>query len=330
MTETYKIAACSNQIRWRTVGTWMRSRNHSSTYESCARALNVRRVKRKTLIFAMAVIVAGCGSPGPAAPAAPPPTSPPAGVSVSLAQYRSDEAVHALQVAVRNTGETPVYFADIQLVTPSFKTLPPARADAVIRKTERTDLPLVYGAANCSPEGLPPVRPATVVAHVRTGSEQPRKVVFTVPHPDPLLTRLLRDECAAHLVTQRADIAFGTEWTEAGPESDLVIRGSLVLTRRGPGVVTVNDMGGTTHYIVTPRTRPLGTLRAGESRLEAPIELSPGICSGHGFAEAKKAFLFPVRASVDGGEERVVIVTPPKPLQDRFLRYAQRACHLGG
>ncbi|MFB4264175.1 hypothetical protein [Nonomuraea sp. GTA35] len=237
--------------------------------------------------------------------------------------------MHALQVAVRNTSETPVYFADVQLVTPSFKTLPPQQADAVIRKTERTDLPITYGAANCLPQGLPEVQPATVVAHVRTGSEQPRKVVFAVPHPDPLLARLLRDECSEFLVKQRASIEFGPTWTESGPKSDRVMRGSLVVTRRGQGAVTLADVGGTTHYIVTPGSKPLGTLAAGEQRLEVPLELTPARCDGHAFAEAKKAFLFPVRASVDGGEERVVIVTPPKPLQDRFLAYARRACDLG-
>lgn len=158
----------------------MRSRNHSSTYESCAPALNVRQVKRKTPLLLLVAFATGCGS---TEPPSPPPAGPPPGVSVSLAQYRSDEPVHVLQVAVRNTSETPVYFADVQLVTPSFKTLPPQQADAVIRKTERTDLPIMYGAANCRPEGLPQVQPATVVAHLRTGSEQVRKVVFEVPHP---------------------------------------------------------------------------------------------------------------------------------------------------
>lgn len=304
----------------------MRSRNHSSTYESCAPALNVRQVKRKTPLLLIVALATGCGS---TEPHSPPPAGPPPGVSVTLAQYRSDEPVHALQVAVRNTSETPVYFADVQLVTPSFKTLPPQQADAVIRKTRRTDLPITYGAANCRPQGLPEVQPATVVAHVRTGSEQLRKVVFDVPHPDPLLARLLRDECSEFLIKQRASIEFGPEWTESGPKSERVMRGSLVVTRRGQGAVTLADVGGTTHYIATPARRPMGTLAAGEQRLEVPLELTPGRCDPHAFAEAKKAFLFPVRVSVDGGEERVLIVTPPKPLQDRLITYAQRTCGLG-
>ncbi len=290
---------------------------------------NVPEVKRfrvpLALSAAVAVALAGCGAADKGAePAAPPPD----GVSVSLAQWRSDEPVHALQIAVRNTTTTPVYFADVQLVTASFKTLPPQSADATIRRTERTDLPITYGEANCSPSGLPQAQPATVVARVRTGDGPLRKVVFPVPHPDPLLSRLLRDECSAFLVKQAATLSFGPDWKQDGE----VMRGSLVLTRRGTGAVSVASVEGTTHYMVTPgvKRRPLVTLEAGEQRAEAPIALSPGRCDPHAFAEAKKAFLFPVRASVDGGEERVVIVEPPKPLQERLIDYALRICGLGG
>ncbi|WP_345401520.1 hypothetical protein [Nonomuraea salmonea] len=139
-------------------------------------------MKRITPALVTALLAAGCTS---AAPASPRPAAPPPGVTVSLAQYRSDEPVHVLQVAVRNIHETPVYFADVQLVTASFKTLPPQRADATIRKTARTDLPLTYGPANCLPTGLPEVAPATVIARVSTGDRPPRAVAFPVPHPDP-------------------------------------------------------------------------------------------------------------------------------------------------
>lgn len=272
-------------------------------------------------------LLAGCGgsSPTGAAPAA----GPPPGVSVSLAQWRSDEPLHAMQVAVRNTTATPIYFADVQLVTPSFATLPPQKADITIKKTDRTDIPLRYGRAVCLPRGLPGVRPATVVAHVRTGGDPTlRKVAFPVPHPDPLLARLLRDECSEHLVRQAADITFGPTWTRDGT----VMRTTLTLTRRGGGTVAVHAIGGTTHYIATPATgpgtTPLLRLGAADRTAHVPVEITPGRCDPHAFAEAKKAFLFPVRASVDGGEERVVIVTPPQPVQDRLIRYALDVCGL--
>jgi hypothetical protein len=282
-------------------------------------------VKRITPVLVPAVLLAGCaGSPPPAKPSA----EPPAGVSVTLEQWRSDEPVHALEVAVRNTSDVPVYFADVQLVTPSFKTLPAEKTDATIKHTDRTDLRITYGPANCSPAGLPEVQPATVVAHVRTGSEPLRRVVFQVPHPSPLLTRLLRDECSEFLVRQAADIQFGPEWKQVGK----AMRGTLTLTRRGAGAVAIDEIGWTTHYVATPdsKKRPLAVLEAAAQRLEVPFALTPGRCDPHAFAEAKKAFQFPVRASVDGGPERVVIVVPPKPLQDRLIQYALRVCGLGG
>jgi hypothetical protein len=281
-------------------------------------------VKRITPVLATVLLAAGCGTTEPAssAPAAPPP-----GVTVSLAQYRSDEAAHRLLVAVRNIYETRVYFADVQLVSASFKTLPPQRADAVIGKTERTDLPLPYGPANCLPKGLPEVAPAKIVARISVGDEPPRTVAFPVPHPDPLLARVLRDECSEYLVKQAVNIEFGPEWKETGSGADAVMRGDLIVTRRGPGAVRLVSMGGTTHYIVG-HDEPLGVLDPGTQQIRAPIRLSPGRCDAHAFAEAKKAFLFPVRVTLDGGEERVVIVSPPKPLQDRLILYAARTCGL--
>ncbi|TDB98594.1 hypothetical protein E1267_38540 [Nonomuraea longispora] len=277
-------------------------------------------MKRVTTLLAVVALVAGCGSSEP-----PAPSGPPDGVSVTLGQWRSDEPAHRLQVAVRNTRGTPVYFADVQLVTPSFRTVPASRADAAIGRTGRTDLPIPYGAANCSPGGLPEVRPATVVAHLRVGSEPLREVAFDLPHPDPLLARLLRDECSEFLIQQAVSIAFGHEWTESGK----IMRGALIVTRRGAGAVRLAAMGGTTHYNVAYDGRSPGLLPAAEERLEIPVELTPARCDGHAFGEAKKAFQFPVRASIDGGEERVIVVAPPKPLQDRLIGYASRACGFG-
>jgi hypothetical protein len=286
--------------------------------------LNVHVVKRIAALLVMATLLTACG--GSKAPAAPPPTPPP-GVSVALAQWRSDEPVHAIEIAVTNTSQTPVYFSDVQLVTPSFKTLPPQKADALLKRTPRTDLRITYGPANCLPKGLPTVQAATVVANLRTGSEPLRRVVFKVPHPDPLLARLLRDECSEYLVREAADIQFGDDWKQVGEE----MRGTLVLTRKGEGVVAVTDVGGTTHYISTPagKAKPLATLAAGAQRATLGLRLTPGRCDPHAFGEAKKAFLFPVRATVDGGDVRVVIVVPPKPLQERLTAYALKTCGLG-
>lgn len=273
-------------------------------------------MRRFAALPLLVALVAGCGHD----------TAPPPGVSVSLAQWRSDEAARRIQLAVRISADAPVYFADVQLVTPSFATLAPEKADVTLRKTKRTDIPLHFGKADCPSSGPPEVRPATVVARLRAGEEPLRRVVFEIPHPDPLLARLLREECAEHAVRQAAHIAFGPEWTRTGD----AMRATLTLTRRGRGTVTVHGIDRTSHYIAAPATggEPLIVLDAAAGSARAAVEITPGRCDPHAFAEAKKAFLFPVQVSVDGGEQHVVTVTPPGDVQHRLTRYALDVCGL--
>lgn len=285
------------------------------------------RVKRIATLLIGALLLTSCSAtPTPQKPS----TAPPAGVSVFLTQQRSDEPLHALEISVRNATDTPVYFADVQLLTESFKTLPPARIDTTFRRTEQIDLRVPYGEAVCDPRAVPPVKPATVAATISTSGGPLRKVVFTVTHPDPLLTRLMKVECSAYLVTQAVDMAWGQGWQEVGD----VLRGTVKLTRR-PGStskVTLQAIDPTTHYdvkAVDGKGRPMLVLEppAGEAGVE--VQIRPMRCDGHAFAEAKKAFLFPFRVSLDADEERVVVVVPPKAVQDRFNLYMVKACGVG-
>src|SRR5690606_25995728 len=254
----------------------MRSRNQSSTYARDQRLPTLPRVKHVTALLLLAGLLAGCAGEGPSSssPAAAPTAPPPPGVSVSLGQWRSDEPVHRMQVAVRNTTDTPVHFVDAQLITASFASLAPEKVDITVKKTERTDLPIPYGKANCLPDRLPEVQPATVVAHVRVGDDtQVRRVAFELPHPDPLLSRLLRDECSEHLIKVAADITFGPEWKRVGD----AMHGTLTLTRRGRGAVTVHRIDGTTHYIAAPvePADPLVVLAADAQQAEVAVKLTP-------------------------------------------------------
>ncbi|MEV4456772.1 hypothetical protein [Microbispora sp. NPDC049633] len=268
--------------------------------------------------------LAACGGQGTES------TAPPTGVSVSLNQWRSDEASHALEVSVRNDTATPVRFLDVQLVTGSFATLPPARVDATLGRTPRTDLRIPYGEARCDPVTIPPVEPATVVAHVQVAGGPPRKAVFPVRHPDPTLDGLVKAECGAYILRRSVDVTFGDAWTRAGR----ALHGDLVVTRKGGSEpVTIDDLGATTHYTLFPRSgkrRPVAVLAADATRLEIPVEVTPMRCDWHAFAEAKKAYLFPVYAVVGGGERRYLIATPPAPVQRTFLSYAQDVCGVGG
>ncbi|WP_285783388.1 hypothetical protein [Microbispora sp. NBRC 16548] len=268
--------------------------------------------------------LAACGGQGTES------TAPPTGVSVSLNQWRSDETSHELEVSVRNDTGTQVRFQDVQLVTGSFATLPPTRLDTTLGRTPRTDLRIPYGEARCDPAKIPPVRPATVVAHVQVGDGTPRKVVFPVHHPDPTLDGLVKAECGAYILRRSVDVTFGDTWTRAGR----TLHGNLVVTRKGGSEpVTIDDLGATTHYTMLPRSgkrRPVAVLAADATRLEIPVEVTPMRCDWHAFAEAKKAYLFPIYGTVGGGERRYLIATPPAPVQQTFLSYAQDVCGVGG
>lgn len=212
---------------------------------------------------------------------------------------------------------------DVQLVSDSFRVLPPEKSNALLRRTKRTDLPLKYGEARCAPGDRQRVSPATVVARLRVGEQPTRRVAFPIPHPDPLLTRLLRDECQAGSLRERAVPAFAPRWRERGGR----LRGTLVLTRRsGQDAITVRAVEGTTHYQVASQARTLGPA---ERRLAIPVTVTPARCDPHAFAEAKKAFLFPVRMALNGEREsRVIVVVPDQAAQATMLEYAVRSCGL--
>lgn len=256
-----------------------------------------------------------------------PDTAAPEGVSVSLQQYRSDEAAHTLRVAVRNDSTVPVHFADVQLITDSFEVLPPRPVGSTLGHTPRTDLRIPYGKARCTPESIPEVAPATVVAHLRVGDEPMREARFELPHPDPLLDKLLSAECGAYLVTRVAEFTFGDSWSRRGD----VLRGTVIVTRRaGDEAVTVEELGSTTNYTVRPLrgVTPVAELQAGESLLEIPVEVGPSRCDPHAFAETKKGYLFPVWASVVPGERRHLTFTVPARTRSMLVTFARDVCGL--
>ncbi|GAA0412944.1 hypothetical protein GCM10010160_46480 [Acrocarpospora corrugata] len=235
--------------------------------------------------------------------------------------------VHRLQVAVANTGTVPLFFEELQLQTESFQTMPPRRVDMPLGRTPRTDLPIPYGPARCDPTTIPAPKPAVVVAKLRVGDEPAREVRFPIPATDPLLAQLVRTECAAFILAQTVDVAFGTAWTRDGDR----LRGALLVTRRrGSGPVSVDDLVGTTHYRLEPvsgKRKPVDVLTG--ASLEIPVLITPTRCDPHAFAESKQAYLFTVRGTATpGGESYNMTVVPPEAVQLKFLDYAVDVCDL--
>ncbi len=289
----------------------------------------MRRIRALVVTLIVAAAVPGCGGPDPREPAE---TAPPPGVSVSLAQWRSDEAEHRLEVAVRNTTTEQIRFSRVQLVTESFATLPAHPVDTVIGRTPRTDLRIPYGEAICPDDRIPPVRPATVLADARVGDGPERRIRFDLPHPDPLLTRLVNEECGAHLLRRKVDITFGDSWRLERVDGVDTMVGTLRIARAaGTEEIEIAELGNTSHFTLraaSGRSRPVVVLPAGQPRLDLPVTLAPARCDPHAFAEAKKAYLFPIRASAGGGEPLWLIASPPARMPHTFTEYARKACGL--
>jgi hypothetical protein len=278
-------------------------------------------VKRVLAAVPLSLALAACASAAPQRP----PQPPPAALTVSLTQGRSDQPKHILTVLVANAGTAPVWIADVRLETPSFAATGFARMDTYVKKAP-VGLRIPYGAARCAASGVPAMAPARVVARIRAADGPQREVGWALPHPDPLLARLFREECEAYVVGQAAEVAFGTEWVKKGR----ALHGSVVVTRRsGDQRISVTDLYGNVHHRLEARA---AVLEPGARRLEIPVRVSPDRCDPHSFAEAKIAMLFNARVALGDAPPRHLVFrsdrvrTQEGRLDEVLLEHARRIC----
>ncbi|GAA0923932.1 hypothetical protein [Nonomuraea longicatena] len=274
-------------------------------------------MKRALAALSLFLALAACAS------AAPQP--PPAALTVSLTQGRSDQPKQILTVLVTNAGTAPVWIADVRLDSPSFAATGVARMDTYVKKAP-VGLRIPYGAARCAASGVPEMAPARVVAHIRAADGPQREVSWALPHPDPLLARLFREECEAYVVGQAAEVVFGTEWVKKGR----ALHGSVVVTRRsGDQRISIADLYGNVHHRLEARP---AVLEPGARRLEIPVKVSPDRCDPHSFAEAKIAMLFNARVALGGAPPRHLVFrsdrvrTQQGRLDEVLLEHARRTC----
>ncbi|MCG5212483.1 hypothetical protein [Streptosporangium sp. KLBMP 9127] len=241
------------------------------------------------LRLAVCLLMIGGTAACSAEPPSPAPSAAPA-LSVTLEQARIDETKHVLSVAMRNDGPGSVHVERLQLVAPPLRTLPPAPVDTEVKPTPRVDLRLEYGRASCAGDAIPEPGPAHVLAWIREAGGT-RRIRLPLPHPSTLLRRLVRLDCGAEVVLRTAEVRLGTRWRREGD----ALRGTVVIERRAPGAVTLQDLGGSVIFNLTPvgrRKPPLAVLDPGRTRLVVPVRFKAVHCTPHALAEAKKPYGF--------------------------------------
>jgi len=242
------------------------------------------------------VLAAGCAQGEPAAVPDPLPagTAEPAAaevpVTLTLAQSRAFASRRMLQVRLRNDGDQPVRIERFDLRTGRFAPAGPVARDTEIAPGRRLFVPLPYGEARCDA----PAGDAVLTVRARVGDGPPGDADLALPAPDPLLERLHGRECAQATLRAQVDIAFAPAWTTDGD----VVRGTLVVSRRGSGgeQVTVAGIQGNVLYTLRAVPPPPAVLAPDAARLELPVEVTLARCEAHALIEAKLRHQFPLWA----------------------------------
>ncbi|MDF5755967.1 hypothetical protein [Spongiactinospora sp. TRM90649] len=247
-------------------------------------------------------------------------------LTATLQQARIDEAKHVLSVAVRNPGPEPVHIERIQLVAPPLPVLPPEPVDTLVRTTPRVDLRIPYGTATCEGATAVPVPgPAHALAWIREAGGA-RQIRLPLPHPDPLLTRLVRLDCGASLVRRSVDVRLGERWTREGD----ALTGVVVVERKGAaGEVTLQDIAGSVVFGLAPAKadgKPLAILAAGRARVDVPVRFTAPNCSAHTLADAKKPYAFPAWVGITGLEPQYLEFAVTPDLRQRLDLLVRETC----
>ena len=263
------------------------------------------RVRSAALLLALT----GCAAP----------SLPPAELSATVRQYRSDVPLRMLSVTTTNPGSTTVVVERVQLLARGFVALPSTRVDVVLRSGDRVDVPVAYGEARCGAQ-LPATADAARML-LRSGSGPPQEVLVRLSAEGGLLPRLHASECAQAGVRAAVQLSLGERWVRRGDRLD----GSLVLIRgAGDSPVRVLEPGG--HIVFTVRGSLPAVLEAGQERAEVPLSVTPTRCDGHALSQNSRGAVFPFVVSVGGGEVVQAPATAGAALQAQLQELARDVC----
>jgi hypothetical protein len=277
--------------------------------------------------------VSGCGGSSPTGP-----TAAPAGVSVSVLQYRSDYTVRRMQLQVSNAGTVPVKVSAARLDSTAFRaeaawlSRDPADETTIAPGTS-TDLPAPLPPSDCAdPASSAGFRTTARLDLRQADGSTTRTAALPVRDPYGSVATVHTQDCRREAALGIAELALVDPLRTATRHGRLVGLLDLRLTPSGrPGTLTVESIGPTT--LLSPpegASWPVGrTVSAGSGPQTVTLELRAARCDPHAIAEDKLGTVLPLTLRVDAGQSGVVTVPADPRLRIQIQRFVHDACTAG-
>ncbi|WP_448062225.1 hypothetical protein [Cellulomonas hominis] len=282
---------------------------------------------------------AGDGSPTPSV--TPLPADVLAGVTVAIAQSRSDWADRVVQLTVTNHGAGPVDIVAAALTSGLFDgpAVPDQGRPVPVGTSRSLSVPL--GAPRCGDdEGAEPAAAATVTLTLTDSAGRSSTVDLPGDDPRGHLTRIHGEDCAAAAVAAGAELSVADALVVQEVAGELL--GSLDLTltpRPGGPVVAVTGVDGT--VLLAPLTGaawstpelttapPTGTPAPAPDRpgtITTSLTFRPARCDAHAVAEDKRGTFLGVHTTVDGVAQPVFYLAVTTEVRGQIHDYIGQAC----
>jgi hypothetical protein len=269
---------------------------------------------RSGLAMTLAVgvaLVAACADDHPAArdAATTAPAAAPAGVEVTLQQYRADEVAHRIGIQVTNRGDATVDVATARLDWAGLHPIAPTTLDYPLVPGATVDLRVDYGDAACSDPPLvaEPLPTEPIAVEVVTAAGDTLR--WPVDDVRGVLARVHGLDCRRQAVEHLVDVSIGRAWT-ANAAGDAVT-GELILTRQhATGPATLTGISGSVllNVDVAPGA---ATAMTGDSLAIPIVVTSARRCEAHALADSKKTYDFQVTVEVDGVDASISVGPDP-------------------
>lgn len=271
------------------------------------------------LVLGLVAALTGCEDGGSSASSSPTVVALPEvpGISAEAVRLRTDVAIgRQLQVRVTDIGTTPFTVTAVQLDSAGFTVLPARELSAQFTPGRVIDLPVGYGAVQCS------ARPDPAAARLTVQRPDGAVEELRLPLAGNTVAQLYDEDCAVAGVLAVVDVAVA-DLSGTGE----TLTADVVLTRRGAGdAVLVSALFPSVVLAPVPDVDLPVRLAAGDRELRLPVSFDAERCDPHALAETKQPFVFPLLVTVGDGAD-VAVDLPLDEAQKVLLQeFLGRVC----